>query len=249
MAGVWLHGWVGDALAAVFPTGCVGCGVGLPWRATLALCDACTRRLREPEAAACRGCGRPMLGASPATPGPLCGGCRRRSPPWESMVAAYLYAPPMVGVVRALKFGRGEHLGEALAVSLAARCRASAAAIDLVTPVPLAWMRLFARGYNQAEAIARPLARELGLPCRRLLRRRPRRRQALLSRVERRRNLRGAFSSRPPPSPGARVLLVDDVMTSGATLEAATAALLRAGAGAVVVAVAARTPDASWGGD
>lgn len=188
-----------------------------------------------------------MLGAAPTEPGPLCGACRRRPPPWESLAAAYLYLPPMVGVVRALKFGRGEHLGEPLSQMLAARCAPWTDRIDVVTPVPLAWTRLLARGYNQAEAVARPLARALGLPCRQLLRRRPRPRQALLSRADRRRNLRGAFTPRRPLAPGIRVLLVDDVMTTGATLEAAGRALRRAGAATVLAAVVARTPDASWG--
>jgi ComF family protein len=149
--------------------------------------------------------------------------------------------------VRALKFGRAEHLGEALAEILAARCLDFAERVDVVTPVPLAWTRLVVRGYNQAEAIARPLARALTRPCRPLLRRRPRPRQALLSRDERRRNLRGAFAARARLPAGTRVLLVDDVMTTGATLLAAAAALRHAGAASVHAAVVARTPDTSWG--
>lgn len=163
------------------------------------------------------------------------------------MTAACLYLPPLTGVVRALKFGRAEHLGDDLARLLVGRCAAWVERLDVVAPVPLAWTRRLARGYNQAEAIARPLAAALGLPYRELLRRRPRPRQALLSRDERRRNLRGAFTARPGLGPGTRVLLVDDVMTTGATLTAATAVLGRAGAGRVLVAVIARTPDESWG--
>jgi ComF family protein len=178
---------------------------------------------------------------------PICSACRRRPPPWEELAAAYLYLPPLVGVVRAFKFGRAEHLGESLAAPLLVRCAAWAGRIDVVTPVPLAWTRLLARGYNQAEAVARPLASALGLRCRRLLRRRPRPRQALLSRAERGRNLRGAFTPRARLAAGAHVLLVDDVMTTGATLVAAATALRRAGAAAVLAAVVARTPDATWG--
>jgi len=246
IASGWIpSGWITRALVAVFPSCCVGCGAALPWDAPLALCAGCRPRLRAPATPACRGCGRPLLGVATNVRGPLCGGCRQRAPPWESLVAAYLYAPPLVGVVKALKFGRAEHLGEALAQPLAALC--ASPRLDVVTPVPLAWTRLLVRGYNQAEAIARPLARALDLPCRRLLRRRPRPRQALLSRAERRRNLRGAFTPRRRLPAGTRVLLVDDVMTTGATLAAAARALRRAGAASVVAAVVARTPDASWG--
>ena len=250
MASVWSASaceCLGRALATVFPTACVGCGSALPWAAPLALCAGCLPRLRAPASPACRGCGRPLLGVAAAEPGPLCGACRRRPPPWQSLVAAYLNLSPLVGVVRALKFGRGDHLGEALSAALAARCAPWVDRVDVVTPVPLPWTRLLVRGYNQAEAVARPLARELGLPYRTLLRRRPRPRQALLSRAERRRNLRGAFTPRRRLAAGMRVLLVDDVMTTGATLFAAACALRRAGAATIHAAVVARTPDASWG--
>lgn len=179
--------------------------------------------------------------------GPRCAACRRHPPPWEFLAAAYLYLPPLVGVVRALKFGRAEHLGEALAEPLAIRCAPWVSQVDLVTSVPLAWPRLLVRGYNQAEVVARPLARRLGVPYQRLLRRRPRPRQALLSRSDRQRNLRGSFIARDRLPCGTRVLLVDDVMTTGATLAAAATTLRRAGAVSVIAAVVARTPDASWG--
>ncbi len=151
-----------------------------------------------------------------------------------------------MGLVRAFKFGRAEHLGVALSAPLAELCREWSGEVDVVTPVPLAWTRLLVRGYNQAEAIARPLAGTLGLPSRRLLRRRPRQRQARLGRAARRRNLQGAFAAIRVP-PGVRVLLVDDVMTTGATLAEAARALVGAGAAGVRVAVVARTPDATWG--
>ena len=243
----------GRALAALFASACLGCGGALAWsRCPLLLCTACERELRAPAEPACRGCGRPLLGMGATAADALalvCGGCRQQPPAWHALAAAYLYRRPLVGVVRALKFRRAEHLGAALAAPLATRCRALDAAIDVVVPVPLAWTRLLARGYNQAEAIAAPLAADLGLPMARLLRRQPRPRQALLRREQRRRNLRGAFTVRERARrdvPLRTVLLVDDVMTTGATLAAAAAALRRAGVGRVVAAVAARTPEASW---
>ena len=150
-------------------------------------------------------------------------------------------------MVRALKFQGGEFLGPALGRLLAARCAAHGAAV--VTAVPLSWPRLLARGFNQAEAVARPLAAALELPYLRLLGRRPRRRQTGLTRAARSRNASGAFRPRPRAAAiqGRSVLLVDDVMTTGATLAAAAATLRRAGAAAVLAAVVARTPRADWG--
>jgi ComF family protein len=175
-----------------------------------------------------------------------CAGCRELPPPWEALSAAFLYLPPLTGVVRALKFRGGEFLGPPLGEALAARCAPRDA--ELVTAVPLPWPRLLARGYNQAEVVARALAATLGLPHRRLLRRRARRRQTGLGRQDRVRNVTGAFHARRgEPIRGARVLLVDDVMTTGATLEAAARALREAGASAVSAAVVARTPRAGWG--
>ena len=121
---------------------------------------------------------------------------------------------------------------------------------DLVVPVPLHWRRRLARGFNQAERIARPLAACLGVAYGSALRRRrATRAQARLGRAERLANPAGAFAVRHSPFPGrrlrldgARVLLVDDVATTGATLEAAARALRVAGAESVTAVAVARTP-------
>ncbi len=113
-----------------------------------------------------------------------------------------------------------------------------------MVPVPLHWRRQMARGYNQAERIARPLAKRLGRPLITALRRtRATPPQALLERPHRRANLRGAFRGRRSSAiRGRRVLLVDDVATTGATLHHASAALRRAGAASVMALAVARTP-------
>jgi ComF family protein len=116
-----------------------------------------------------------------------------------------------------------------------------------VLPLPLAFEQHRARGFNQSFELARPLARALRLPLRTevLLRTRATAAQHLLSREERQRNVRDAFavaSGARPSLAAARLLVVDDVMTSGATLDAAAQALKRAGATHVTVAVVARTP-------
>jgi ComF family protein len=113
---------------------------------------------------------------------------------------------------------------------------------EVVVPVPLHWLRRWGRGYNQSEAVARALADRLGLPCRTwLVRTRPTPTQRAQSAAARWENVRGAFRARRGAAlQGTRVLLVDDVLTTGATGDAAATALRQAGAAQVVLAVLAR---------
>jgi ComF family protein len=230
------------------PSPCLGCGAPLPaGRAPLALCPPCRGALRPAPAPACDGCGV-ALPAAALPAGFRCGACRARPPAFLRLVAPWSYAPPLDGVIRALKFGRLDFLGEDLAAAIFAGAPPAAglAGCDLVVPVPLHWRRRLARGYNQAERIARPLARRLGVAIgAALARRRATPPQTTLGRDERRRNLRGAFAVRRPGRVrGRTVALVDDVVTTGATLDEAARCLLRAGAAAVVAVAAARRPAA-----
>jgi ComF family protein len=144
-----------------------------------------------------------------------------------------------------LKFEEMAPLGKWFARRLAevAQSGDEAAAADVVVPVPLHKDRLRARGYNQAELIARPLAKLLKLPCRPVLlvRTRPRPDKLHLSLEERWESVRGAFATRPGSQvDNLRVLLVDDVMTTGATLDACARALRLAGAKSVTGLTVAR---------
>lgn len=145
----------------------------------------------------------------------------------------------------ALKFRRLDYLGEHLGRAMAEIHHERLADCDMVVAVPLNWTRFVSRGYNQAVLIARPLASRLGLPLLRpLLRRRPTPHQTRLARGPRQENLERAFAVRRSARLGGRkILLVDDVTTTGATLEAAAACLKQAGAGSVVALTAARTPE------
>ena len=229
---------------ALLPAPCLGCGQPLPATgAQLGLCGACRAALSPLPRECCAVCLRPL--AAHALPADYrCGACRQSPPAYDRLIALWSYRPPLDAVVRGLKFGRLDYLGRHLAAAMAAALGPRLAECDRVVPVPLHWRRRLARGYNQAERIARPLARQLGLPCvPALTRRRATPPQSLLGRDERLANLRKAFQvAAPSRVRGLHVLLVDDVTTTGATLEAAATALKKAGAAAVTALVAGRTP-------
>jgi ComF family protein len=231
-------------LHALLPAPCLGCGRPLPARGTaLGLCVRCRAALSLLPPEACAVCARPL--AAHALPEDYrCGACRERPPAFDRLLALWSYRPPLDSVVRGLKFGRLDYLGSHLAAALADGLGDRLDGFDRVVPVPLHWRRRLARGYNQAEQIARPLAGRLGLPCTSLLtRRRATPPQSLLGKVDRLANLRKAFRvSRPGQVRGLRILLVDDVATTGATLDAAAQTLKNAGAAAVTALVAGRTP-------
>ena len=163
---------------------------------------------------------------------------------FDRLLAVWSYRPPLEEVVRALKFGRLDFLGGHLADEIWHRLGSELRVVEAIVPVPLHWRRQMTRGYNQAERIARPLAKRIGRPLVTALRRtRATPPQARLERSRRQANLRRAFRCRRPSEVrGRSVLLVDDVTTTGATLEAAATALRRAGAASVVALAAARTP-------
>jgi ComF family protein len=185
-------------------------------------------------------------GANTASPARLCGQCIAAQPAFDAAWCVAGYAAPADAYVIALKFHRRLALATSLASALAERVQAAGVALpDVVVPVPLSSRRLATRGYNQAWEIARPLARRLRVPAaaRLLIRSRDTRAQAELSGDERRRNMRRAFEVPCATAVrGRHIGLVDDVMTSGATLDAAARALKQAGASRVTALVILRTP-------
>ncbi len=205
-------------LQLLLPAPCLGCGEALPGgRNHLSLCLACRGQLVPLDPERCAVCGRP-LAARPLPPGYRCGTCLGQPPPYDRLVSAWSYEPPLDAVLQALKFRRLAYLGGHLAEALAAALGDQISGFDLVVPVALHWRRQLARGYNQAAEIARPLGRLLGLPVRcHLVRARATPAQTGLDREGRLHNLRGAFRVRRAPGlAGRRVLLVDDVVTTGA---------------------------------
>jgi ComF family protein len=173
--------------------------------------------------------------------GQCCGRCLRRPPAFDATVAAFRYGPPLDRLIQGLKYAGDLSVARALGSAMAQVGRTLD--FDVIVPVPLHRARLAERGYNQSLELARPLGRAAGRPLwiEALERVRQTPAQAGLSLRERRRNLRGAFAARRRFD-GLRVLVVDDVMTSGATLDALARCLRQAGATAVTNLVCARTP-------
>jgi len=179
-----------------------------------------------------------------------CAACAAMPPAFDHACTLGDYASPQDNLVLSLKFGHALPLADWLAGRLAAALPAAWAAQglappDLLAPVPLAPQRLAARGFNQAWEITRPVARRLGLRADPVLlrRRRDTGSQRALDLAARQVNLRDAFRlTRPARLDGLHVALVDDVMTSGATLHEAALVLKAHGAARVSVIVALRTP-------
>lgn len=208
-------------LAWLFALRCVVCGeAGSRDRD---LCAHCHHALPW-QGPACQHCALPL--PQPGT----CGQCLQRPPPQTETHAVFDYAFPVDRLVPRLKFHADFAAGRVLAQCMVERWAALPPPEALV-PVPLHRARLRQRGYDQARELARPVARALGLPLREdLLRRcRPTTAQSRLSALARARNLRDAFVVDARAPLPAHVVLVDDVMTTGATLHAAARALQRAG--------------------
>ncbi len=230
-----MTGWFSSILhraAVALPSRCLACGLspGDP------VCANCAHDY-FPQVLRCRRCALRI----PA--GELCGACLRDPPRFAAAWACADYAPPVSGMVLALKSSARLDLALPLARMLARTLPAAEAPADCVAPVPLSPERRTERGYNQSELLASALAQEARLPleAQLLLRVRHGVPQQALALDARRRNVRGAFAAARPLQ-GRAVLLVDDVMTTGATLDEAAGALLSAGASRVCVAVVARTP-------
>jgi ComF family protein len=175
-----------------------------------------------------------------------CAACRGRSLGFDAAIALGPYEGSLREVCLRLKHERNAWLAPGLGELWVEARRPAVASLPAdawIVPVPLHWWRHWRRGYNQAEALARALARRLDRPVHRPLRRvKATEKLAELSPTERARALRGAFRARKDPGlDGRTILLVDDVLTTGATCGAAARALKQAGADRVVVAVIART--------
>jgi len=216
----------------IFGGTCLLCRGAAAKEMLCAACDTDLPRLDEPLCPRC---------ALPSPQGAECGRCLARPPHFDATIAALAYRFPADVLVRALKF-RGELALAALFARLLARRIGPGRPASCLVPVPVSAERLRARGFNQALEIARHVARATGTRlapelCERARHTPP---QTDLPWEERGSNVRGAFRA-PRALDGATIAVLDDVMTTGATLDEVAATLKRAGASYVVNWVAART--------
>lgn len=228
-----VDGWLRRAADGLLAGVCVVCAEAAdPVRGLCPECEASLPWNRS----ACARCGLPL-----PLPAAACGACLREPPPFMATQAIWRYRFPLDRLLPRFKFHDDLAAGAVIAHGMADALLA-ARRPDAIVPVPLHRQRLRERGYDQALELAKIVSRRLGLPLLAdgLHRRVSTKAQTGLDADARRRNLRGAFTARVlRPWPG-HVALVDDVMTTGATLREATQALRRAGVERVDVWVAAR---------
>ncbi|MEQ9332087.1 ComF family protein [Thalassobaculum sp.] len=228
-------------LDALLPPRCATCDE--PVDRPGSLCLQCWSGLTFVTRPLCAVCGDPFETAPPGEP--VCGDCLAGPPPWGRGRSALRYDDASRPLVLGFKHGDRLHLASLLAGWMRAAGAELMADADVIVPVPLHRWRLLARRYNQAAVLAHALGRATGIPVsdRALQRVKRTPSQGRLTRSQRARNVQGAFrvaASRRTEVAGRRVLLVDDVLTSGATAGACARVLLRAGVEAVDLLTLAR---------
>lgn len=243
----------GGAVASIaLPAPCRACGRLLDSCDRIPFCSPCLDRITPISGPQCVHCGRPIISvvAAQTSQELRCHTCRRKLFSFDYARSYTKYDGVLIQAITALKYDEVTPLGGWFARRLLTLVRDNSEPFtaDIVVPVPLHAARQRERGYNQAELIARPLARLLGLPFRSylLVRTRPRPDKLKLTIRERWRSVRGAYATRGGAKVDKlRVLLVDDVMTTGATLDACSRALKKAGAARVAGLTVARVVP-SW---
>jgi len=214
-----------SSLDWIYPPDCASCG-----EPGYRLCAACVEKIKLITGNRCESCGEPLKRGQAR-----CRPCQVNPPPYTGMRNLAVYEGVIRDCVHALKYDHNQALGEFFSERLADLVREVGWQPDLVMPVPLSDQRVAERGYNQAACLAKPLAARLGVRYHPfgIERIRDTPSQVGLSGEARRRNVAGAFKAVPKIVVGKTVLVVDDVMTTGSTLETCARALKAAGSGFV----------------
>lgn len=215
----------------IYPPRCGGCG-----SSGSRFCKPCTQATQIIRPPYCDVCGRSQRVSG------ICRTCQTTLPGYTAMRSWAYFSGPLRNAMHRLKYKRDVALGDELAQPLIRLFVMTGWVIDLVTVVPSGVARQVERGYNQAALLARPLALSQGIPffSASLHKSRETRSQVGLNMQERRKNVEGAFQADSGSVQGKRVLLIDDLVTSGATVAACTLALIQAGARQVYVLTLAR---------
>jgi ComF family protein len=232
----------------VFPDECRLCERPLENFSRIPVCPMCLGLPRGLEAQfLCRGCRTPFVDHYPLDEEDLCEACRENSVNFDAVYAFGSYEGPLRKLVHLFKYGKVESLAGPLS-RLLVRAMPENGRFDVMIAMPMHWRKRWERGFNQAELLARPVAKRFGMKLSNNLRRkRYTKSQAGLSEIERRENLKNSFSvKRPEEMAGKRVLLIDDVFTTGETLRSAAAALKSAGAAQVCALTLARVDRGSF---
>lgn len=235
----FIHG----LLDVILPPVCHVCRSFIPNAGKPHICQTCRERLPLVLPPLCPVCGIPFIGAGSDH---QCGACLARPPYFDAAMARFLYEGAIRDMIHSFKYNQQTHLRYPLALLTLEGMDRILAGHDphLIVPVPLHRSRLRQRGFNQAVLLGRVLSRHLSLPMLpdTLARTRPTEPQIKLSATERRLNVKGAFAvNRPDMVVGKRILLLDDVMTTGSTMDECAKELKNAGAEAVIAATIART--------
>lgn len=238
-AGKFLHA----LLDIILPPTCHICHSHIPDAGRLHICPPCRERLPLVSSPLCTHCGIPFAGTGGDH---CCGACLTHPPHYDTARAQYLYEEAICDLIHSFKYNQQTQLRYPLAL-LALEGMSGfveAHAPHLIVPVPLHRSRLRQRGFNQAVLLGRVISKRLSLPMApdTLIRTRPTEPQIELSAAERRLNVKGAFTvGRADSVAGKRILLLDDVMTTGSTMDECAKELKKSGAEAVIAATIART--------
>jgi ComF family protein len=240
--------WFGHLLNFLYPPRCAVCGDRFAMETGHRVCARCLSRVEKIPEPICSICGAPMQSANSLES--LCATCLELRPHFASARAIARYRPSaesdrrsLPSIIRRHKYGLDQSLQKALAEFLGPDLPYSATDCDLIIPVPLHSRRLWWRGFNQAALLAIAISRRLKMPLdlRSLIRSRATIPQTSQDHDARRRNVRRAFMvKRPARVKGHRILLIDDVMTTGATVDECARVLMAAGAARVDVLTLAR---------